>query len=84
MQAANYVASTALGIEPDLFDGNVKTITIPHSAAARNEEDLRISFMLNVPYSIVTAVWGHFLSDLHWIIQHTCDLSVQEGRTLTE
>lgn len=56
LQAAKYIASTALGTEPDLFDGNVKTITMPHStAAARDEEDLRISFMLSVPYSILNS-----------------------------
>lgn len=53
-QAAKYVASTALRNEPDLFDGCVKTITTPCSIAiARDEEDLRISFMLSVPYNIV-------------------------------
>lgn len=53
-QAAKYVASTALRNEPDLFDGCVKTITTPCPIAiARDEEDLRISFMLSVPYNIV-------------------------------
>lgn len=58
---------------------------MPHSTAtARDEEDLRISFVLSVPYSTATVVWGHFLSYLHGIMQHTCDLSVQEGTTLCE
>lgn len=53
-QAVKYVASTALRNEPDLFDRCVKTITNPCSIAmARDEEDLRISFMLSVPYNVV-------------------------------
>lgn len=54
--ADKYVASTALGSEPELLDGNVKTPTMPHSAAAaRDEEELRVSFMPSVPCSTVTA-----------------------------